>query len=134
MGDHMDDFLHNGLGLPRYDRLACPGGPAALSGRLQAFWECRGVEDQLLFLLRFHAIQRVVLVAHQPCAYYEERLRVAPAALEAEQQEDLRLATWTVQRADPALDVACFVAWADGGTVRVEKVLTTSVLEERVQR
>ena len=33
IGDHVDDFLHNGLGLPRYDRVACPGGPVALSGR-----------------------------------------------------------------------------------------------------
>jgi hypothetical protein len=25
-GEEMDDFLHNGLGLPRYDRVAIPGG------------------------------------------------------------------------------------------------------------
>ena len=25
-GEHMDDFLHNCLGLPRYDRVAIPGG------------------------------------------------------------------------------------------------------------
>src|SRR5688572_30457317 len=30
VGDHFDDFLQNGLGLPRYDRIALPGGPACL--------------------------------------------------------------------------------------------------------
>jgi hypothetical protein len=133
IGDHMDDFLHDGLGLPRYDRLACPGGPVALSGRLQAFWECRGVEDQLRFLLRFHAIQSVVLVAHQPCAYYLERLRVPSERLEAEQQQDLRLATWVVERAAPELEVASFMAWVDGAAVRFEQVRATSALGERAR-
>jgi hypothetical protein len=27
-GEQIDEFLHQGLGLPRYDRLAVPGGPA----------------------------------------------------------------------------------------------------------
>ena len=26
-GEQMDEFLHQGLGLPRYDRIAVPGGP-----------------------------------------------------------------------------------------------------------
>ena len=26
-GEHVDDFLHNALKLPRYDRLAVPGVP-----------------------------------------------------------------------------------------------------------
>ena len=38
-GEQMDEFLHQGLGLPRYDRLAVPGGPACCSGELSVFWE-----------------------------------------------------------------------------------------------
>ena len=31
-GEHFDGFLHNALKLPRYDRLALPGGAACLAG------------------------------------------------------------------------------------------------------
>ena len=30
-GEQMDEFLHQGLGLPRYDRVAVPGGAACLA-------------------------------------------------------------------------------------------------------
>jgi hypothetical protein len=124
IGDHVDDFLHTGLGLPRYDRLACPGGPVALAGRLSSFWECHSVEEQLRFLLRVHDVSQVVLIAHQPCAYYLQRLRVAAAELEAQQRRDLELAAWAVQRAEPTLEVAGFIAWAEGERLRFEKVLS----------
>jgi hypothetical protein len=38
-GEQIDEFLHQGLGLPRYDRLAVPGGPACFTGALSVFWE-----------------------------------------------------------------------------------------------
>jgi hypothetical protein len=132
IGDHVDDFLHNGLGLPRYDRLACPGGPVALAGRLAGFWECHGVEEQLRFLVRVHDVRQVVLVAHQPCAYYLRRLAVAEAALESEQRRDLEQASFAVQRAAPGIEVAAFLAWFEGGAVRFEKILATAALGERV--
>ena len=49
-GEQMDEFLHQGLRLPRYDRLAVPGGPACLSGALSVFWESHSAERQLDFL------------------------------------------------------------------------------------
>jgi hypothetical protein len=134
IGDQVDDFLHNGLGLPRYDRVACPGGPVALAGRLSAFWECHGVEEQLRFLLKVHEVHQVVLVAHQPCAYYLTRLGIPQAALEAEQRRDLEQAAYAVQRADRTLEVAGFIAWLEGASVRFEKVLATAALGERVSR
>jgi hypothetical protein len=133
IGDHVDDFLHNGLGLPRYDRLACPGGPVALAGRLGSFWECQSVGEQLRFLLRVHEVKQVVLIAHQPCAYYLERLGIPEADLEAEQRRDLQHAAWAVQRADPALEVAGFVSWAEGQATRFERVLATPALEQRAR-
>ena len=37
VGAHFDDFLHNGLSLPRSDRVSLPGGgPACLAGHRSA--------------------------------------------------------------------------------------------------
>jgi len=110
IGDHVDDFLHHGLNLPRYDRVAVPGGPVALSGRFQAFWDARGVEEQLRFLAQVHDVKTVVLIAHSPCAYYLKRLAIPPERLDAEQRDDLRKATGTVQRLVPVAKVQCYRA------------------------
>ena len=68
-GEHFDDFLHNALNLPRYDRLALPGGAECLAGHFLAFKDEEALLDQLL-LIRVHGIERLVLVAHQDCAFY----------------------------------------------------------------
>jgi hypothetical protein len=122
LGDQVDDFLHNGLGLPRYDRVACPGGPVALAGRLTAFWETRGVEEQLRLLARIHDIHKVVLIAHARCAYYSQRLSLAPDRIEAEQRDDLRKALWAVQRIGPGIEVAQYFAHVLGSEVAFEEV------------
>lgn len=120
IGDHVDDFLHNGLGLPRYDRVACPGGPVALSGRFQAFWDARGVEEQLRFLAQVHDVKTVVLIAHAGCAYYLKRMSIAPERLEAEQREDLLKATATINRLMPGADVKRYLARIDGTKMRFD--------------
>ena len=98
IGDQVDDFLHHGLNFPRYDRVACPGGPVALSGRFSASWDTRGVEEQLRFLGQVHDVRTVVLIAHASCAYYSQRLAIPAAELEREQLADLQRATMTVNR------------------------------------
>ena len=120
IGDHVDDFLHNGLGLPRYDRVACPGGPVALSGRFQAFWDARGVEEQLRFLAQVHDVKTVVLIAHANCAYYLKRLSIPPTGLEAAQREDLAKATATIQRLMPAATVKRYMASLSGTEIRFD--------------
>lgn len=120
IGDHVDDFLHHGLGLPRYDRVACPGGPVALSGRFQAFWDARGVEEQLRFLSQVHDVKTVVLIAHANCAYYLKRLSISPAHLEAEQRADLHRATATVNRLMPGATVMRYVAHIEGSELRFD--------------
>jgi len=122
LGAHVDDFLHNGLGLPRYDRVACPGGPVGLAGRFSAYWEARGVEEQLRFLVRIHEIRRVVLIAHAGCAYYSQRLSLAPDRVEAEQRDDLQKALWAVQRIVPGIEVAQYFAHVLGTEVAFEAV------------
>lgn len=122
IGDHVDDFLHNGLGLPRYDRVACPGGPVALSGRFQAFWDARGVEEQLRFLAQVHDVKTVVLIAHANCAYYLKRLSIAAAAVEAAQREDLAKATFTVNRVMPGATVRRYLATMTEAQIKFDAV------------
>ena len=120
IGDHVDDFLHHGLNLPRYDRVAVPGGPVALSGRFQAFWDARGVEEQLRFLGQVHDVKTVVLIAHAPCAYYLKRLAIPPDRLDAEQRDDLKKATGTVMRLMPLAKVQCYLAHVVGEHMHFE--------------
>src|SRR5437773_11960826 len=68
-GEQMDDFLHAGLGLPRYDRVACPGGAACLAGHLMVYHEKNAMEAQLSFLIKSHQLRRVVLIAHEGCGF-----------------------------------------------------------------
>lgn len=89
VGDHFDDFLHNGLHLPRYDRLALPGGPAALAGHTEAYVAEQGVVDELKFLVEAHELERIVLIAHQGCAFYANRLSLPEPFLEQQQHIDL---------------------------------------------
>jgi hypothetical protein len=117
LGDHIDEFLHKGLGLPRYDRLACPGGPAALAGRLAASWESRSIEEHLRFLVRVHEIKRVVLLAHRGCAYYAEYLRIPGARIEAEQLQDLQKAFRMMQQLLPGVHVERYMAHVIGAEV-----------------
>ena len=97
VGDHFDDFMQNGLNLPRYDRIALPGGPACLAGYAQARLEEQGVIDELLFLIQAHALDRVVLIQHQGCAFYDGRLKVRQQSMEQLQQADLARATYLIR-------------------------------------
>ena len=122
-GVQIDDFLHNGLKLPRCDRLVVPGGAASLAGHFLAFREEEGLLEQLRFLIRAHDLQRVVLIAHQDCAFYGEQLHVASPGLETRQREDLRAATARIRALDRHMVVDEFFArkHADG-TVRFESI------------
>jgi hypothetical protein len=120
-GEVFDDFLHNALRLPRYDRLALPGGAACLAGRFLACREEDGLVEQLRFLLRAHGIERVVLIAHQDCAFYLERRRLAAAELEAQQRDDLRIAAERIRTLARSLRIEAFFARKQvAGAVRFE--------------
>ena len=115
-GEQIDDLVFNALKLPRYDRLAVPGGAACLAGHFNAYREEEGVAEQLRFLLDVHAVKRVILIAHEGCAYYTEWLRVAPLQLEARQHEDLEKAIRRVSRFGVGIEVTAFFARRRGGT------------------
>ena len=122
-GDHFDDFLHNALKLPRYDRLALPGGAACLAGHFLSYKEEEGLIEQLRFLVKVHGIERVVLIAHQDCAFYTERLHVSPLQVEAQQREDMEAAVRRVRSFAHGLTVDTFFARKHSdGTIRFESM------------
>ena len=50
----VDDFLHEHLGLTRYDRLVMPGGPGAIAGGAGLWRQEEGVLEDIRFLMQAH--------------------------------------------------------------------------------
>lgn len=105
-GQQFDDLMVSGLNLPRYDRLAVPGGPACLASHFQTYREEQAIAEQLRFLVDVHQLRQVILIAHENCAFYSNRLRVSPLQLESKQRDDMRKAVDRVRsiRADIVVD------------------------------
>ena len=122
LGEQVDEFLHHGLQLPRYDRLAVPGGAACLAGHFSTYREEEGVVEQLRFLLSVHKVQQVVLIAHEGCAFYSERLHVSPLQLEEMQHGDMVKAVRQVKGFGFDVNVRAFFARLSGGKVGFELV------------
>jgi hypothetical protein len=122
-GDQVDDLLHNALHLPRYDRLALPGGPACLTGRFLVYQEADALLRHLRFLFDVHQLDRLVFIAHQDCAFYSRRLQISPAQLEREQCDDLHQA---IQRVTSLFGCgqadAFFARLCENGQVQFERV------------
>ena len=122
VGRHFDDFLQAGLSLPRYDRLCLPGGPACLAGHPQANLEQQGVVDELHFLVEVHKLKRVVLIAHQGCAFYATRLELKEPRLELVQRADLVRAAAFVHRVTGLDAIEAYFARLAGNRLRFEQV------------
>lgn len=121
-GEQFDEFLQQGLGLPRYDRLAVPGGAACLARHFKLYREEEGVLAQLRFLVEVHRVERVVLIAHEGCAFYLQRLEVSPLQIESQQRDDMRKAVERVQSLGRSLRIDGYFARIDRGRVRFERV------------
>jgi hypothetical protein len=122
IGEQFDDFLQNGLGLPRYDRIALPGGPACLAGHPQAHLEEQGVVDELRFLVDVHKLKRIVLIQHQGCAFYATRLEMKEPRLELMQRADLVRATALVHRVTGLEAIEGYFARLVEGHMKFERV------------
>lgn len=105
-----DDFLQTGLGLPHYDRVALPGGPACLAGYSQARLEEAGVLDELKFLVEAHALTRVILIQHEDCAFYKIRLNTGTNPLEPLQRADLVRAAYMIRHVVPVPQIEGYFA------------------------
>jgi hypothetical protein len=97
-GEAFDQFCHEALNLPRYDRFAVPGGPACLAMRhVNQLTPYSAARDQIALLVRVHKLERIVLIAHYGCAVYADMTGLdADAAVQA-QEEDLRTAANTLR-------------------------------------
>jgi hypothetical protein len=113
-GEAFDEFCHRHLQIPRYDRLALPGGPACLAGRSEQKEFGRMMREQLDFLVRAHELERIVLITHYGCAYYGERLGRPPADCLPAQAEDVRAATSSLRGWYPDLRVEAYLAMRMG--------------------
>jgi hypothetical protein len=122
VGQQFDEFLSDGLRLPRYDRVSLPGGPACLAGHPEAHLEEQGVVDELRFLVDVHKLRRVVLIAHQGCAFYATRLGLKEPRLEAVQRADLVRASAFVHRVTGLDAIEAYFARLSGDRVVFEPV------------
>ena len=124
VGEHFDDFCLHGLKLPRYDRLAIPGGAACLAGHTEAYLEEKGIVDELKFLVDAHELERVVLIAHQGCAFYGTRLHLPKAYLEAQQHIDLVKAAEFIRRITGLKNVEGYYSRINDAGIAFERVPT----------
>jgi len=123
IGEHFDDFLQNGLGLPRYDRVALPGGPACLAGYDEAKVEQVGIVDELRFLIDAHKLSRIVLIQHEACAFYTARLKVSEKQLELLQRADLVRATYFLRHVTSLDRIDAYFARRTSEAIEFEPVV-----------
>ena len=126
LGEHFDDFLQNGLRLPRYDRVALPGGPAMLPEHGTGAPDVPAAWESLSFLVDVHGLERMVLVAHEGCAFYARWLGVSGAEVEARQRDDLFRAAARIRQLAPDLQLDLYFARLSVNRIIFEPVETDS--------
>ena len=122
LGEQFDDFLHNSLKLPRYDRIAVPGGPACLAEHFATYRQGDAVASQLEFLINAHQIKRVILIAHEACAFYTQWLQISPLAMKEQQIEDIAKASSRVKQFASDLSVETYFARMQNKRVIFDRV------------
>ena len=120
--EQFDEFLHTRLDLPRYDRLAIPGGAAALAGHFAAYREEDSLRDQLRFLIVAHELERIVLIAHQGCGFYIKKLHISEDHLRPTQEADLRKAADAIRTLNSQIRIDAFFSSVNSDRVSIEPV------------
>lgn len=118
-GDAFDDFCHRRLDIPRYDRLAVPGGPAWLAHGAERPDLLTAAREQMEFLVRVHDLKRIVLIAHWGCAFYTRRGDAARSPREClpEQLRDVGAGAQTLTEWFPGVAVEGYLAMQNVGAV-----------------
>ena len=116
-GDAFDEFCHDRLHIPRYDRFAVPGGPAGLADDSESAW------DHLALLVKAHELQRIVLISHFGCAHYMHRFAQDGNACLPRQIEDLEWAQELVKTRFPQVCVESFVAMREAERISFHRVV-----------
>jgi hypothetical protein len=121
-GEQMDDFLHKSLGLPRYDRVAIPGGAGCLAGHIKSYQELWALDRQLTFLIQSHDLNRIVLIAHEGCGFYAD-LAPPSESIEPLQRADLQKAADHIRLWNLGVTVDGYFARKVNGRVAFENWL-----------
>lgn len=120
-GEQMDEFLHNSLGLPRYDRVAVPGGAACLGGHMMVYHEAQALDRQLSFLITSHGLNRIVMIAHENCGFYKG-LWLSEMSIEKQQALDLKKAGELIKLHHPKVQTEGWLARKVNGKVCFERM------------
>ena len=104
------DFLRNGLGIDRCDLIVIPGGPARLAGYEDPAFADDAVLEELAFLVEAHALERVILIQHDDCGFYQHMLGIKADELRPLQDADIARAAEAVQHATGLEHVECYCA------------------------
>jgi hypothetical protein len=114
-GEAFDEFCHKHLRIPRYDRLAVPGGPGWLVPHdSSADHLYQAAREQLDFLVRAHQLEQIVLITHYGCAFYGERLHQDPDHCLCVQTADTGKAAETLRLWFPEVKVTTYLAMRRG--------------------
>ena len=105
-----EDFLRNGLGIDRCDLIVLPGGPARLAGYDDPAFEKNAVLDELAFLVEAHALERIILIQHDDCGFYQHQLGISADELRPLQNTDVARAAEAVSETTGLTNVECYCA------------------------
>lgn len=118
----VEELLHH-LGHARLDTLTMPGGPALLNPWTASILDADQVNRASQFLIKAHSIDHVVLLSHEGCGYYRQKLPGRPTAdIRQSQVDDLRVAARAVRAARSSMRVELYHAIPHGGRVRFEPI------------
>ncbi len=111
------------LGHARLDTITLPGGPGLLNLLTSGFVDLDAMTRATTFLIRGHAIEHVLLVAHEACGHYRHRNpALSVDALRAVQLADLALAGEALASAHPKVRLDLFFARPQAGKIAFEPV------------
>jgi hypothetical protein len=109
-GEAFDEFCQRRLLLPRYDRLAVPGGPAWLLPRKTGRDLSQTTREQLGLLVRVHELEQIILISHYGCAFYAEMFGKDPEGCLPVQLQEMRDGKALLRQWFPALNVEAYLA------------------------
>ncbi len=123
-GAQCEEFVAQELGHSRFDRLVAPGGPACmLHWTVDLDDKVETVQRLKWFLIDNHEIDRVLLIAHEGCAYYTIKLGVEPEGLRSRQEDDLRRVADQIRDVKPGLRIEAYFAGLEGDQVVFKSVI-----------
>src|SRR5262245_40693841 len=102
------------LGHDRLDTLTMPGAAALVDVRSARLAESSAVRRALSFLIVGHAIEDVIMIAHEGCGYYKSRnSRASAQEIHELQVRDLRSAAAWLHETHPKVRVSLHFARVD---------------------